>query len=272
MSRFILSCTTCSTRLPGREEIQECFKLAPKIGYKAWGAQSPLFWWPGMIHWADIGLMNSRAAASGLSHCTEVYGAAIPTTSIVDAQNAAVYRAQLCAVAVKMSSPLLVITGRPRKEGGHTATIAGLQALLLLIKDMPIKLALEPHFGSQIQLIEDYDAIFGQIESPQVGITLDSGHFHAAGVDWKRLIQRYPGRIYNFHVKDHIGEQSVPLGRGEVDLRGYIQALDGIDYHGALAVELEVADPENLPQYCAEAYTYLRKLTEEVTGRLPEEI
>ena len=244
--------------------------LAPKIGYQAWGAQSPLFWWPGMTRWADIDTLNSCAAAAGLTHCTEVHGAAIPTTSIADAQNAAIYRAQLCAVTVKMGSPLVVITGRPRKEGGLEATIAGIQTLLPLIKDMPVKLALEPHFGSQIQYIEDYDTIFDQIDSPQVGITLDSGHFHAAGVDWKRLIQRYPNRIYNFHVKDHIGEQSVPLGKGEIDLRGYIEELDEINYGGALAVELEVADPENLPQYCSEAYTYLRKLTKEVTGHFPE--
>ena len=270
LSRFILSCTTCSTRIPGREEIQECFTLAPKIGYKAWGAQSPLFWWPGMTRWADIDTLNCSAAAAGLTRCTEVYGAAIPTGSIADAQNAAAYRAQLCTAAVKMGSPLVVITGRPRIVGGLATTIAGLQALLPLIKDMPIKLALEPHFGSQIQSIEDYDAIFDQIESPQVGITLDSGHFHAARVDWKRLIHRYPSRIYNFHVKDHIAEQSVPLGQGEVNLRGYIEELDGINYAGALAVELEVADPQNLPQYCSEAYSYLRNLTHEVTGHFPE--
>ena len=41
-------------------------------------------------------------------------------------------------------------------------------------------------------------------------------------------------------------------------------------YEGALAVELEVEDPENLPRYTAEAYTYLRDLVLEVTGVHPE--
>jgi len=53
-------------------------------------------------------------------------------------------------------------------------------------------------------------------------------------------------------VKDHIGTRSVPIGAGEVDLRGYIEALHAIGYEGALAVELEVEDPENLPRYVAE--------------------
>ena len=270
MSRFVLSCTTCSTRMPGRDEIADCFVYAPKAGYKAWGAQSQLFWWPGMTRWVNIDFIKAGAAEAGLERCTEVYGAAFPTETIEAAQRAAHYRAQLFDAAERMGSPLVVITGRPRRDGGLESTIAGIQALLPLIKHSPLRLAVEPHFGSQIHYLEDYDAIFGQIESPQVGITLDSGHFHSAGVDWKRLIERHAGRIYNFHVKDHVGTQSVPIGAGEVDLRGYIEALHAIGYEGALAVELEVADPENLPRYCAEAFVYLRDLVHDVTGQLPE--
>jgi sugar phosphate isomerase/epimerase len=201
--------------------------------------------------------------------CTEVYGSAIPTSSVAEAQAAASDKARLFEVAEKMGSPLVVITGRPRQDGGLQTTIAGIEALLPLIEHIPVRLALEPHYRSQIQDLEDYEAIFDQIETPQVGITLDSGHFHSAGVDWTRLIHRFPDRIYNFHVKDQVGMQSLPLGSGEVDLRGYIQALHAIGYEGALAVELEVTDPENLPRYVAEAYVYLRDLVKEVTGQIP---
>ena len=55
-----------------------------------------------------------------------------------------------------------------------------------------------------------------------------------------------------------------------MDLRGYIEALHAIGYEGALAVELEVEDAENLPRYVAEAYPYLRDLVLDVTGELPE--
>jgi len=270
MSRFILSCTTSTTSIPGRDNISECFLLAPEAGYKAWGAQSPLFWWPGMTRWVNIDLIIQCARDAGLEHCTEVYGAAFPTGSVAEAQAAAGFRAQLFDVAIKMESPLVVITGRPRTDTGLESTIAGIKSLLLLIENKPVRLALEPHFGSQIQFFEDYEAIFEQIKSLQVGITLDSGHFHSAGVDWKSLIHRYPERIYNFHVKDHIGKQSVPLGTGEIDLRGYIEELHTIGYEGALAVELEVIDPENLPRYCAEAFIYLRDLVKSVTGKFPD--
>jgi len=270
MSHFILSCTTCATRIPGKDEIQECFSLAPVIGYRAWGAQSPLFWWPGMTRWVNLDLIKASADEAGLKRCTEVFGAAIPTDSLADALRAAGYRAQLFEAAHRLGSPLVAFTGRPRREGGLETTIAGIKALLPLVEHLPLRLALEPHYGSQIQEIDDYAAIFDQIESPKVGITLDSGHFHSAGVDWKLLIHRFPERIYNFHVKDHIGTQSVPLGTGEIDLHGYIEALHEINYKGALAVELEVVDLENLPRYTSEAFHYLRDLVKEVTSQLPE--
>jgi sugar phosphate isomerase/epimerase len=270
MSRFILSCTTCATRMPGRDEIEECFLHAPKAGYKAWGVAGPLFWTPGLARWADVDLIRRSAKEAGLERCTEVYGPSFPTDSLVEATRAAKNVALLFDVAEKLGSPLVVITGSRRRQDGIKATIAGIQALLPLIENRPVRLALEPHYGSQIQYFEDYEAIFNQIESQQVGITLDSGHLHSSGVDWKRLIQCFTGRIYNFHVKDHVGTLSVPLGTGEIDLCDYINALHAIDYEGALAVELEVADPENLPRYCTEAFLYLSGLVQEVTGQLPE--
>ena len=269
MSQFILSCTTCATRMPPKDEISECFIHAPKAGYKAWGVAGPLVGTPGLAQWADADLINRRAKEVGLDRCTEVYGPAFPTDSVAAAQRAAMDVAMMFDLAEKLGSPLVVITGRKRAASGLEATIAGIEALLPLIEHRPVRLALEPHYGSQIQNIEDYDAIFDQIETPQVGITLDSGHMHSAKVNWKQLIDRYAERIYNFHVKDHVGTQSVPIGRGEVDLKGYIEALHAINYEGALAVELEVEDPENLSRYCAEAFVYLRKLVKDVTGELP---
>lgn len=268
MSQFVLSCTTCATRIPWKDEILECFTHAPAAGYKAWGVAGPLFWTPGLIQWADVDLIKRRATEAGLDRCTEVYGPPFPTESVTAAQQAADHMVLLFDVAEDLGSPLVVISGWRRTEVGIEANIAGIKTLLPLIKDKPVKLALEPHYRSQIQDLEDYDAIFDQIDSPQVGITLDAGHLHSAEVDWRRLIDRYADRIYNFHVKDHVGTLSVPLGAGEVDLKGYIEALHAIDYAGPLAVELEVEDPENLPRYCAEAFVYLRDLVQEVTGQL----
>ncbi|MEM7134823.1 MAG: sugar phosphate isomerase/epimerase [Chloroflexota bacterium] len=266
MSQFTLSCTTCATRQPWRDEIEDCFTYAPKAGYKAWGIAGPVCWTPGLSQWVDLKRIRQRAEAVGLAHCTEVYSMPIPTDSVEVAQIAANQIAKNFDMAEELGSPLVVHSGGKRQPGGLEATIAGLETLLRLIEDKEVKLALEPHYGSQIMFLADYDAIFAAIDSPQVGITLDSGHFHSANVDWREVIDRYTDRILNFHVKDHLSIQSVAIGAGEIDLQAYIEVLHAIDYEGALAVELEVVDFENLLGYGADAYTYLSEIVADIVG------
>lgn len=266
MSHFVLSCTTCATRQPWRDEIEECFRHAPRAGYRAWGLAGPVTSNPGMSQWVDLERIRRRADEVGLVACTEVYSMPVPTDSIALAESAAKHIARNFDVAEALGSPLVVLSGGTRRPGGLEATITGIDALLRIVEGKPIRLALEPHYRSQIMYLEDYDFILEHIDSPQVGITLDSGHFHSANVDWRRLIERYPDRILNFHVKDHLSVQSVAIGAGEVNLRAYIEALHAIDYEGPLAVELEVVDFENLIRYTTESYGYLAGIVADVTG------
>ena len=269
MSHFTLSCTTCATRMPGKDEVSLCFEHATKVGYKAWGIAGPVCWTLGLSQWIDVDKILRGARAVGLETCTEVYAPRFPTESIEAAQAAAKDFVPLFDMAEKLGSPLVVQTGGPRVENGIEATTAGVEALLPLIEGRPTRLALEPHYNSQIQWLEDYDHIFDRIQSPQVGITLDSGHFHSAGTDWRKVIDKYTDRIYNFHVKDHLGTQSVAIGAGEIDLRAYIETLHAINYKGALAIELEVEDFENLLRYGEEAFVYLRDMVTDITGTPP---
>ena len=41
-------------------------------------------------------------------------------------------------------------------------------------------------------------------------------------------------------------------------------------YEGALALELEVEDPENLPEYVNQAYKFMVQTVKEVTGNTPQ--
>lgn len=267
MSNIIISCTTCSLRGYGAEEVWDTLEHAPKAGYSYWGIAGPITWTPGLIRWLNTDLVNHLAVKAGLKGCTEVYCPVIPTYSIEAAERSVQNIFLVFEAAVKMNCPLVVFSGGKRQEGGLACTIAGLKKLCSMIANIPVKLALEPHIGTQIQEASDYEEIFKHITTEQIGITVDTGHFHAAGVDWKAIIRRYPERIYNIHLKDHIGRQSVPLGTGEIDLPGLVKELDAIDYDGALAVELEVVDRENLPRYVGEAYRYTRDLINALPGQ-----
>ena len=272
MSHFVLSCTTSCARQPFGDEILDCLEVASGAGFKYWALQGPVPWTRGLARWIDSDLINRLAEQAGLRGCSEVYGAAILTESREAALASARYVAHVFDLADRLKSPLVVITGRPRVDGGLEATLTGLQALLPLVKGTKVRLALEPHHGSQIMTRADYDQIMRAIDNPQIGITVDTGHFYMSGVDYLGLIRDHADRIYNVHLKDHIGDQSVPLGTGEIDLRKVVEVLHEVNYCGALAVELEVLDPQNYARYVAAAYRYTYDLVSDVTGQPPQEL
>ena len=260
MSEIIPSCTTCALRNPPLDEILETLKHAPKAGYTYWGLAGPITWTPGLIRWLDTAELQRQAEEVGLKGLTEVYASAISTDSVEAAERSVEDLLLNAQAAAKLKCPLLVFSGGKRHANGLKHTLTGLDRLAESIADLPIKVALEPHAGSQFHNVADFEEIFAHTTTTQIGITIDTGHFHVAGVDWKAVIRTYPDRIYNVHVKDHVGLQSVPIGEGEIDMPGLLHELRTIDYHGPLAVELEVEDPENLPRYVADAYQYLSGL------------
>lgn len=257
---MILSCTTCALRQPDKDEIAETLHHAPRIGFTHWGIAGPLTWTRQAIKQMDIPNLLKQANAVGLTHITELYAFGIPTDSVEEAENAINDLMLNVEAAIELNCPLVVFSGGRRTENGLEPTIAGLKMLSQLIKGKPIRIGLEPHLNSQFQDAKDFETIFTEIDSPQIGITVDTGHFHAAGVDWKAVIRQYPNKIYNVHLKDTIGPQSVPIGKGEVDLPGLIDELRAINYQAALALELEVVDHQNLPRYVEQAYHYLTDL------------
>lgn len=274
MSRFILSCTTCALRARGKDELLETLKRAPEAGFAYWGVAGPPFWTPGVPQWVDADRINRLAAEAGLRGMTEVYASAIPTDSLKAALTYVEYSLiHSCKLTTRLHCPLVVFSGGRRDGEGITGlevSVAGLKALLPMIENMKIRIALEPHFHSRYQDAGDFDFIFERIDHPQLGITVDTGQFHAAGVDTKAFIRKYARKIWNVHLKDHVGAQSVAIGAGEIDLRGIFALLHEMDYDGALALEIEPEDPENLPRYVSEAYVYVKNLVEEVTGTSAE--
>ena len=267
MSSFLMSCTTCALRAPGKDELTETLTHAPAAGYRFWGVAGPPFWTPGVPQWVDAEKIKLLARGAGLRGMTEVYAAPIPTDSekaaILYVENSLIHSARL---AEALHSPYLVFAGGKREEGtaGLDNSIAAIKRLLPMIEDLEVRIALEPHYRSRYQNAEDFDYILNRIDHPKVGITVDTGHFHSANVDTKALIRKYAPKIWNVHIKDHVGTQSVNIGEGEIDLKGIFAVLVEIDYTGALALEIEPEDTENLPKYVRSSYKYISKLLNEL--------
>ena len=123
-----------------------------------------------------------------------------------------------------------------------------------------VKLCLEPHYGNVLEQAEDFERVLAAVDDPRLGVCVDTGHFHSAGVDSIAFIRRHAAKIYSVHLKDHKGTVSVGIGRGDVDLAAFVAVLREVGYNRGLTVELEVEDPQNLPRYTQEAYIYLSGL------------
>ena len=71
--------------------------------------------------------------------------------------------------------------------------------------------------------------------------------------------------IRSVHVKDAhrprtpgVWGEEVPLGRGEVNIRAFVQTLKKVGYRGALCIEREVGDQEERVRDVAHGIAYLR--------------
>jgi sugar phosphate isomerase/epimerase len=82
-------------------------------------------------------------------------------------------------------------------------------------------------------------------------------------VDTIKLIKKYSDKIFDVHLKDHIGTQSVAIGHGEVDLPEIFGTLKGVGYKETITLELEVEDIQNTPKYIEEAYQIMQNLIED---------
>ena len=118
-------------------------------------------------------------------------------------------------------------------------------------------------FGGQPDVL-DYLIKLG---APQIGVCIDTAWCMQIGpqrgnpVEW---VKQYAGHIYGIHYKDFVFErngqwQDTVIGKGNLDFRGFVQALDASGFDGMSVIEFE-ADPENPTPALKECVGVMRSL------------
>lgn len=154
-----------------------------------------------------------------------------------------------------------IVEGGPnRKSEPFRPFLKSLEELSRYLVGSHVRMGLENHYGSWIQYMEDYEHILDCVQSPDVGITLDTGHFTSAKVDPAEVAGRFAAHIVHVHIKDHIGAQSVALGSGETNNFGVARMLKASGYNGYLSQELELADEADTDRAAAAGLTYMKRL------------
>ena len=78
-----------------------------------------------------------------------------------------------------------------------------------------------------------------------LSVLFDTAHFHIRGEDVPVAYRTLNHRIAHVHVKDAKGQpedyECPPLGMGDVDLTGFLAAVEAVGYEGFLCVEDEAA-------------------------------
>ena len=132
------------------------------------------------------------------------------------------------------------------------------------VREYNIRLAFHNHGPEDSIFPSPYD-VWKAVEpfDERLGLCIDIGHSHRAGVDPTEAILKCRSRLYNVHVKDSLADvgakKDIPvgLGFGKLDLRSVLAALLEIDfkYQVALEDEVEWADPAT---GLAQSFGYLR--------------
>lgn len=119
----------------------------------------------------------------------------------------------------------------------------GLDAILPAARQHNITIAIEPEPGLLIQSIEEFINFKKRFfdSEPLIAMNCDMGHLFCVGDDPVNIVQRYLPHIAHVHLED-IGQnhvhQHLPLGKGAMDIKGILGALDQQNYQGWVTVEL----------------------------------
>lgn len=122
-----------------------------------------------------------------------------------------------------------------------------------------ITAVIQLHEGRSIETMDDLTEVLDAVGDERLKILHEVGSFHPLGISSKTVCERFNTRIGLVHVKDMVGEQSVPLGTGEVDIPGLFDFMRSIGYEGFYVIEIANEDHENTNRYFAEAVTYLKE-------------
>lgn len=135
--------------------------------------------------------------------------------------------------------------GKSGDDESLQAAIVSLSNLARRAEDHGVVLCVKAHVGAAICDTRTSLRVLQAIESPAFGMDMDPSHIYRAGEDAVGALKAVVSRVRHVHIRDCKGRQPGPglpedqaCGRGDVNLVGYVAALQEAGYQGP--VDLEV--------------------------------
>jgi inosose dehydratase len=120
------------------------------------------------------------------------------------------------------------------------------------VKQYDIKVAIHNH-GPGDKIYPTPASAYEKIKKldKRIGLCMDIGHTMRAGVEPSEAAQKFADRLHDIHIKDVTAAQAqgktVEIGRGIIDIPGFLRTLLRIKYAGVVSFEYEKDAPDPLP-------------------------
>ncbi len=120
------------------------------------------------------------------------------------------------------------------------------------VKETDIRLAIHNH-GPGDEVYPSPDSVYEKIKNldERIGLCIDIGHTFRIGQDPSAKVRKYADRLYDVHLKDvdraDAQGESVELGRGIMDIPGFLHTLQKIKYGGVVGLEYEKDGDDPVP-------------------------
>lgn len=218
-------------------DFRRTFELAPQIGYR--NIEFTFFHAHTLTRRGVAGVRN-RCKETGLVPAS-FYATKIGGGERDELTKDLCHKMRVAEAARELGCSLICATSAPRGEyGGLDGVLTILDLILPFCEEIGVTLALENHAGFNLENIADFRSVFDRFDSPNLGLCVDVGHFHAAGVPLDEIDREFGSRITHIHLKDNrqFGTQEfVPFGEGTADNRGFLEMMDARGYDGYAVVE-----------------------------------
>jgi sugar phosphate isomerase/epimerase len=141
---------------------------------------------------------------------------------------------------------------------------ASMPILDKMVKEFDIRIAIHNHGPEDKKFPSPHDVWKAvQQYDHRIGLCIDIGHTARAKVDPAKAILKYRERLYDLHFKDisttQADGETVPGGRGVLDLRAVMDALKKIKYANLFAIEYEGSEDDPVAEV-AETVGYAKGL------------
>ncbi len=158
-----------------------------------------------------------------------------------------------------------VLTGPNRWEAGHATigvelseaaawelALRALERVLARAEGLGVRVCLEPCWGTLARDRYRAEYALARLDCAALGVNFDPSHFVLSGDDIAGAVRAWGERIVHVHLKDAFGRPADPgapregedftfllPGEGAVPWPGLLDALEEVDYLGAMCVENE---------------------------------